>query len=135
MTRSASEEIRVSIMHLAPDYFLTPILVIASVTITTHLSFVGVAGLASGDSGLHGNLRIEEGTFQVQGLEDFTARQLSQTLPCYFFQEQAENDESQIAIDYARSGLVLQIQIRNRRKSPVRSAWAKQVERAPGGQA
>ena len=80
MTGGASEKIRVAIMHLAPDQFLTPILIAASICIAAHFSLVRIADLAGGDSRLHSSFRIEEGVVKTERLEDFAFCQLGQTL-------------------------------------------------------
>ncbi len=62
------------------------------------------------------------------------SRHVRETLVTHAFQQNAERDESEIAVDHARAGLVLQIEIRNRARGPLGFIFREQIQRTPRGQ-
>src|ERR1051325_3605543 len=117
MTRSAAKKVRVAIVHLAPDQTPARIRILTGAALLAHVSLVSVARLTRRDTRLQRQLGIEKCLREFQRLEDFVFRHVRESLMTHPFEQYAERDESEIAIDHARARFVLQIEIRNRSRS------------------
>src|ERR1041384_4673051 len=101
MTSGAAEEVCVAVVYLAPDQSLPRILILAAATLRAHVLLVEVAGFAGRNAGLESDFGIEEGLFEIQRLEDLAVGQILEMVTSHAFEQDAERDETEIAVDHA----------------------------------
>src|SRR6185503_22492 len=117
MPGSAAQEICVAVVHLAPDQCVAPVLVLPRRVSFTHVALVSISRFACGNAGLQRSFGIEECVLQVERIDNFRDRKLCESLMVQkLFDQKAESDETEIAVDQPRSWFVFEIEIRNRRE-------------------
>src|SRR5690349_4714561 len=131
MTRPAAEEIGIAVVDLAPDLPLAGIRILTRARLVAHIPLVKISELARGDARLQREFRVEERLFQVKWFEDLVLGQLGETVTRHAFEQNAERDETEIAVDDARARLVLEIEISDRARGAFGFVFGEDLKRPP----
>ena len=120
MTRRAAEKVGVAVVNVAPDNFFSPAAIARDrfhrKAPFAQITLVSIAPLARSHTSSRGGRRIEKCVLQVERLHDSIKRQLIEPASHQAFEQKAEHDETEIAVNDFFTGPSAERFIGNRRE-------------------
>src|SRR5262245_10408986 len=105
----------IAVVNFTPDDITAPTGIFTAGEIPlTHVSFVGISGLACGHTGSRRDGRVEKSLPQIERCENLTPRELVKGDTSQTAQKESEDDKTKITVDDALARLICQRFSRNR---------------------